>query len=101
MLFPQWTENADVEFFFYIQDEEEVPLESGKDDKDEAPKEEAAKEKQDESEDGEKTEEKGQEQTEEAGSKTDTKVRSDTSLEKLFQQTQTNVIQKVNIIFHY
>ncbi|XP_008330828.1 hypoxia up-regulated protein 1 [Cynoglossus semilaevis] len=60
-----------------VQDEEEVPLESGKDDKDEAPKEEAAKEKQDESEDGEKTEEKGQEQTEEAGSKTDTKEDKD------------------------
>ncbi len=54
-----------------------MPPESEKDGKgeDEAPKDEAAKEKQ---EDSEKSagEEKSQEKTEEAGTKTDTKVRS-------------------------
>uniref|UniRef100_A0A8C4DNI3 Hypoxia up-regulated protein 1 n=1 Tax=Dicentrarchus labrax TaxID=13489 RepID=A0A8C4DNI3_DICLA len=65
--------------FFCVQDEEEVPPESGKDGKDEdgkeeAQKDEAAKEKQ---EDSEKSagEEKSQDKTEEAGSKTDAKVR--------------------------
>uniref|UniRef100_UPI0037E93346 hypoxia up-regulated protein 1 isoform X2 n=1 Tax=Semicossyphus pulcher TaxID=241346 RepID=UPI0037E93346 len=70
-----------------VQDEEEVPPESGKegkdedskdedskdeDSKDEAPKDEATKEKQDDSEKS-AGEEKSQEKTEEAGSKTDTK----------------------------
>uniref|UniRef100_A0A8D3CMY7 Hypoxia up-regulated protein 1 n=1 Tax=Scophthalmus maximus TaxID=52904 RepID=A0A8D3CMY7_SCOMX len=41
-----------------VQDEEEVPPESGKDDKDEVQKEEAAEEKPDDSEKSEKTEEK-------------------------------------------
>uniref|UniRef100_A0A8D3DHV2 Hypoxia up-regulated protein 1 n=1 Tax=Scophthalmus maximus TaxID=52904 RepID=A0A8D3DHV2_SCOMX len=59
------------------RDEEEVPPESGKDDKDEVQKEEAAEEKPDDSEKSEKTEEKGQEQTEEAGSKTDTKEKDE------------------------
>lgn len=72
---------ANDDFFFKFQDEEEVPPESGKDDKDEegkeeAEKDEAAKEKQD---DAEKSagEEKNQEKTEEeAGSKAEAKVRS-------------------------
>ncbi|KAM6983533.1 hypoxia up-regulated protein 1 [Tautogolabrus adspersus] len=60
-----------------VQDEEEVPPESGKegkdeDSKDEAQKDEAAKEKQDDSEKG-AGEEKNEEKTEEEGSKTDTK----------------------------
>ena len=64
-----------------IQDEEEVPPESGKDEKDDeddkdgVQKDEADKEKQDDSEKSEKTEEKSQEQTEEEGSKNDAKVR--------------------------
>ncbi|KAG7224627.1 hypothetical protein INR49_011380 [Caranx melampygus] len=59
-----------------VQDEEEVPPESGKDDKDEAQKDEAAKEKQD---DAEKSggEEKSQEKTEEAASKSDAKEEKD------------------------
>ncbi|XP_051257465.1 hypoxia up-regulated protein 1 [Dicentrarchus labrax] len=64
-----------------VQDEEEVPPESGKDGKDEdgkeeAQKDEAAKEKQ---EDSEKSagEEKSQDKTEEAGSKTDAKEEKD------------------------
>lgn len=64
-----------------VQDEEEVPPESGKESKDEdgkeeAQKDEAAKEKQDNSEKG-AGEEKSQEKTEEAGSKTDTKEEKD------------------------
>ncbi|KAM9348297.1 hypoxia up-regulated protein 1 [Symphorus nematophorus] len=60
-----------------VQDEEEVPPESGKDSKDEegkeeAPKDEADKEKQDDSEKS-AGEEKSQEKPEEAGSKTDAK----------------------------
>ena len=61
----------------HVQDEEEVPPESGKnvkDNKDEGQKDESAKEKQDDSEKntGEK---KDQEKTEEMGTKTDAKVR--------------------------
>ncbi|XP_022601516.1 hypoxia up-regulated protein 1 [Seriola dumerili] len=59
-----------------VQDEEEVPPESGKDDKDEAQKDEAAKEKQDNSEKS-ASEEKNQEKTEESGSKTDAKEEND------------------------
>ncbi|XP_037605415.1 hypoxia up-regulated protein 1 isoform X2 [Sebastes umbrosus] len=64
-----------------VQDEEEVPPESGKDGKDEdgkdeAPKEEAAKEKPDDS-DKPEGEEKSEEKTEEAGSKTDAKEEKD------------------------
>ncbi|XP_034462158.1 hypoxia up-regulated protein 1 isoform X3 [Hippoglossus hippoglossus] len=55
-----------------ILDEEEVPPESGKDDKDEKDDKDD-KEKQDDSEKSEKTEEKSQEQTEEEGSKNDAK----------------------------
>ncbi|XP_040006269.1 hypoxia up-regulated protein 1 isoform X2 [Xiphias gladius] len=55
-----------------VQDEEEVPPESGKDDKDEAQKDEAAREKQDDSQKS-AGEEKSQEKTEEADSKTDAK----------------------------
>lgn len=65
---------------FCVQDEEEVPPESGKggkdeDEKEEAQKDETAKEKQDESEKS-ADEEKSQEKTQDAGSKTDAKVRS-------------------------
>uniref|UniRef100_A0A3Q1EFN5 Hypoxia up-regulated protein 1 n=1 Tax=Acanthochromis polyacanthus TaxID=80966 RepID=A0A3Q1EFN5_9TELE len=71
---PPWNETvAHCLFICCVQDEEEVPPESGKDNKnedgnDEAQKEEAPKEKQ---EDLEKSagEEKSQEKTEEAGSK--------------------------------
>ncbi|XP_030010386.1 hypoxia up-regulated protein 1 [Sphaeramia orbicularis] len=64
-----------------VQDEEEVPPESGKDDKDqdgkgEAQKDEADKEKQDGSEKSEGAE-KSQEKTEDAGSKTDAKDEKD------------------------
>lgn len=60
------------------QDEEEVPPESGSDGKgengkDEAPEEDAAKEKQDETDNSE-GEEKSQEKTEDASTKTDAKV---------------------------
>ncbi|XP_058483696.1 hypoxia up-regulated protein 1 [Solea solea] len=55
-----------------VQDEEEVPPESGKDDKSEADKE-----KQGEEEKTEKTEEKSKEQTDEAGAKTDAKEEKD------------------------
>lgn len=60
-----------------VQDEEEVPPESGKDDKAETPKDEAAKKTQDDSEKS-AGEDKSPEKTgtEEAGSKTDAKVRS-------------------------
>ncbi|XP_019941425.1 hypoxia up-regulated protein 1 [Paralichthys olivaceus] len=60
-----------------VQDEEEVPPESGKDEKDEVQKDEAAKEKPDDSEKSKNTEEKSQEQTEEEGSKTDAKEEKD------------------------
>lgn len=61
-----------------FKDEEEVPPESGKDDKDqgnndEAQKDEADKDEQDQSEKSDA--EKSQEGTEDTGSKTETKVR--------------------------
>nr|QQL94691.1 hypoxia up-regulated 1 [Lateolabrax maculatus] len=64
-----------------VQDEEEVPPESGKDgkdedSKDEAQQNEAAEEKQDDSEKS-AGEDKSQEKTEEAGSKTDAKEEKD------------------------
>uniref|UniRef100_A0A7N6AVC8 Hypoxia up-regulated protein 1 n=1 Tax=Anabas testudineus TaxID=64144 RepID=A0A7N6AVC8_ANATE len=57
-----------------VQDEEEVPLESGKDDKADTPNDEAAKETQEDSEKiaGE-DQSQGKTETEEAGSKTDEK----------------------------
>nr|XP_020476269.1 hypoxia up-regulated protein 1 [Monopterus albus] len=59
-----------------VQDEEEVPPDSGKDEKDESQKDEVPKENPDDSEKS-AGEEKGQEKTEEAGSKTDAKEEKD------------------------
>uniref|UniRef100_A0A7N6FKD6 Hypoxia up-regulated protein 1 n=1 Tax=Anabas testudineus TaxID=64144 RepID=A0A7N6FKD6_ANATE len=61
-----------------VQDEEEVPLESGKDDKADTPNDEAAKETQEDSEKiaGE-DQSQGKTETEEAGSKTDAKEEKD------------------------
>ncbi len=83
-----WDFSYHSSLIIHVKDEEEVPLEPGKDNKDEDGKEKAqkdapVKEKQDDSEKSE-SEEKSQEKTAEAGSKTDAKVGSVNSVRCIF-----------------
>lgn len=68
---------TDIVLGFLVQDEEEVPLQSGKDSKEEEPTDETGRETQDQSErSAGEDKNKNSAGTEEADGKTDAKVRS-------------------------